>query len=99
MAISAICESELLYGLKKRNSSRLWTEYHTYLENKLLILPVDQTVAKVYAQLLVESEAMGQSRGDLDLFIAATALANGLQVATLNQKHFVGIPGLRLVTF
>lgn len=41
----------------------------------------------------------GRSLGDMDLFIASTALHHQLQLATLNVKHFAGIPGLRLVEF
>ena len=32
-----------------------------------------------------------------DLFIAATAMANKLPVATLNKKHFERIEGLRVI--
>ena len=28
LAIAAACEAELLFGLTKRNSERLWTEYN-----------------------------------------------------------------------
>lgn len=39
----------------------------------------------------------GEMIGLHDLLIAATALANGHAVATLNRKDFERIPGLRLV--
>jgi predicted nucleic acid-binding protein len=99
ISISAFCEGELLYGLNKRKSERLWIEYHRFLENRLIVLPVDKSVSEIYGTLRVENEGYGRSLGDMDLFIAATALHHQLQLATLNVKHFAGIPGLRLVEF
>ena len=39
----------------------------------------------------------GEQIGAHDLWIAATALAHGLGVATRNACHFDRIPGLRVV--
>ena len=94
LAISAICEAELLYGLEKRQSARLWQEYHAALENALTLLPIDKPTAGIYARLKAQQEASGEPRADFDLLIAATALAHNLIVATGNPRHFVGLPGL-----
>ena len=94
LAISSICEAEIRYGLEKRNSERLWTEYRDYLENRLVILPIDKSVADRFGVLKVRMEKAGTPRADFDLLIAATALVHGLTVVTLNLKHFEGIPGL-----
>jgi len=40
----------------------------------------------------------GQPIGAHDLWIAATALAHGLGVATRNSAHFGRVAGLRVVT-
>jgi len=40
---------------------------------------------------------MGANIGERDLLIAATALASGLDLATLNHGEFVRVPGLALV--
>lgn len=94
LAISTICEAELLYGLRKRESQRLWQEYHAGLENKLALCPVDHAVARRFAALKAGMEALGQPRADFDLLIAATALCNSLILATGNIAHFKDIPGL-----
>lgn len=94
LAISSVCEAELLYGLEKRNSKRLWTEYREFLENRLLLLPVDKTVAAIFGRLKAGQERLGRPRADFDLLIAATALAHGLILATLNSRHFGDLPGL-----
>ncbi len=96
LAIPAIAEAELLYGLEKKQSDRLWREYRDYLEDRLTVLAVDKGVAAVFARLKAEQEAAGLPRADFDLLIAATALHHGLVLATLNVRHFQDFPGLRL---
>ena len=94
LAISAICEAELLFGLNKKNSARLWTEYEQYLKHQLVVLPLDRKVIETYARIKAETLSTGPSIGEFDLLIGATALANNLKVATLNTKDFAKIPGL-----
>lgn len=91
---SIICEAEVLFGLEKKNSERLWKEYGERLENRVPILPVDGSVARAYAKLRVHTRKTGRTRDDLDLLIAATAVAHNLKLATLNVRHFEGLPGL-----
>lgn len=94
LAISANCEAELLFGLEKRQSDRLWHEYETYLKDRLLCIPVDLSVAKTYAKLRIHLERTETPRADFDLVIAATGLVNNLKIATINPRHFEDIPGL-----
>lgn len=96
LAISAICEAELRYGLARRNSDRLWKEYHLYLENRLILLDVSKEVSGVYGDLKAAMEANGNPRADFDLLIAATALAHKLKLASCNVRHFRDIPELEV---
>ena len=96
LAVSSICEAELHYGLSKKNSSRLWKEYKSYLENRLVLLPVDKRVSECFGFLKTEMESQGETRADFDLLIAATAIVHRLKLVTLNHRHFVGIPELKL---
>lgn len=96
LAISVICEAELLYGLEKRRSERLWREYRSYLKDRLLCIPVDLQVARIYGDLRARLASGGSPRADFDLLIAATALAHKLKLATLNVRHFADIPGLNV---
>ncbi|MEM7792804.1 MAG: type II toxin-antitoxin system VapC family toxin [Verrucomicrobiota bacterium] len=96
LAISIICEAEVLFGLKKKAAPRLWTEYEQYLKNQLVIIPLDRKIIAAYAQIKSETLAEGFIIGEFDLLIGATALANKLTLATLNAKDFVKIPGLRV---
>lgn len=94
LAISTVCEAEVLFGLEKKNSPRLWTEYEHYLKNKLAVLPLDRKVIEVYATQKAELQRSGVVIGEFDLLIGATALAHKLKVATLNTRDFERIPGL-----
>lgn len=94
LAISAICEAELLFGLEKRKSERLWQEYQSGLKDRLQCLYVDSSVAAIYGILRADMESKGTPRADFDLLIAATAIHHKLTLATLNPKHFDKIPGL-----
>lgn len=94
LCISAICEAELRYGLARRDSARLWTEYREYLENRLVILPVDKQVSDHFGRLKAAMEQARAPRADFDLLIAATAVCHNLVLATLNIRHFTGITGL-----
>ena len=96
LAISAICEAEIHYGLAKKNSQRLWTEYREYLENRIVLLPVDKSVSECFGNLKIQMEKIGQPRADFDLLISATAIVHNLQLVTLNHKHFQGIPDLKM---
>lgn len=94
LAISSICEAELLYGLEKRDSQRLWREYFAALKDRLVVLPIDHAVAKIFSKIKSQMESFGEPRADFDLLIAASCLKHGLILATGNVRHFDGIPGL-----
>ena len=93
-AVATICEAEVLFGLEKKASPRLWTEYEHFLKNQLVVLPLDRKVIETYAQIKARTLADGSVIGEFDLLIGATALANGLVLASLNAKDFSRIPGL-----
>ena len=84
LAISSVCEAELLFGLTKRRSDRLWLEYEEFLKDHLTQIPFGSAEARVYAEAKNRLMAAGTPIGELDLMIGATALAHGLVVATLN---------------
>jgi len=94
LAISSICEAEVLFGLEKKASVRLWAEYEHYLKNQLVVLPLDRKVIETYARIKAGTLRAGLSIGEFELLIGATALANNLKVATLNTKDFSKIPNL-----
>jgi predicted nucleic acid-binding protein len=56
-------------------------------------------VAVEYGRLRTASEALGRPVASNDLWIAASATANGLPLVTLNRRHFepLTLHGLRLL--
>jgi predicted nucleic acid-binding protein len=60
-------------------------------------LPFDDVAAKWYAQICAKRSMAGRPVSVEDAQIAAIALANGLAVATRNEKDFSGIDGLVVV--
>lgn len=94
LAVSAICEGELVFGLELKKSERMRSEYRLYLKGRLAFLPVDQNVVAAYGRLKSHLWQAGQPCGELDLWIGATALSHRLILATLNARHFTGMPGL-----
>jgi tRNA(fMet)-specific endonuclease VapC len=60
------------------------------------ILGIDDAVAESFARTRSHLRRHGETVADLDLLIAATALAHDLTLLTFNQRHFQRIPDLRI---
>jgi predicted nucleic acid-binding protein len=53
--------------------------------------------ARRHAELWAELASRGAPIGAHDMLVAATALANAFELATLNRGEFERVPGLSLV--
>lgn len=98
-AISAITASELLAGAEHtrdadRRAER--TEDVNDVLDAFQVVVFGIAEARRHAQIWTALKTAGKTIGAHDLIIAATALANDASVATLNQKGFKRIPGLKL---
>jgi len=99
-AISVITVSELLHGVARASDAHR-TGRRAFVEHLLGVLtaiPITEPVARVHAEIWADLAARGELIGAHDLWIAATALAHGLGLATRNAADFGRVPGLRLVT-
>jgi tRNA(fMet)-specific endonuclease VapC len=100
LAISGFTEAELRYGIEKSNPKyRAQNE----LARSLAIAPftmvyhdhsVSETYGKIKAHLMTNKIYLPQN--EIDIFIAATAIAKNLILVTGNTKDFSAIPGLTL---
>jgi tRNA(fMet)-specific endonuclease VapC len=98
-AISVITVSELLHGVL-RATGPIRTRRRAFVEHVLAglrAIPITQPVARVHAEVWAGLSERGEQIGAHDLWIAATALAHDLGVASRNISHFDRIPGLRVV--
>ena len=91
LLISAVTEFEFSIGATPKNRA-----YVEKLLAKLPALPFDSACVKTAAEIYRDLKARNQLLSLPDIFIAATALAHGLPLATLNRKHFERIDSLQL---
>jgi len=92
--IAAISLAELRYGIAVHPDGKKKKDVQDKLEQLVLplfrsrILPFDEAAAAAYAELRAAAVKKGKAIGDSDGYIAATAKANGLIVATRDTSPF-----------
>ena len=98
-AISVITVSELLFGVHRAKGAQRSRRgaFVEHLLAELQAIPITETVARVHADVWARLAARGHLIGAHDLWIAATALAHGLGLATGNADELGRIPGLRVI--
>jgi tRNA(fMet)-specific endonuclease VapC len=85
VAISTVTEGELTYGVARRpEATNLQTVVREFLL-RLAILPWDSEAAQQYGRLRASLEGEGRPMGNLDMMIAAQALASDLVLVTHDQ--------------
>ena len=94
LAVSVICEAEVLYGIELKGSAKLNLLYQDVLHGRLQSKPVDREVVEAFALAKASAKKRGNVCSDFDFLIAATASVHGLILATLNAKHFRFVDGL-----
>ena len=93
--MSSITAAELQYGAKKRNNRAL-TQKVQSLCNLMTIIPWNEEAASAYAKLRVELEISGTPIGNMDMLIAASAVAEDATLVTNNVEHFSKIASLKI---
>jgi tRNA(fMet)-specific endonuclease VapC len=89
--------SELLHGVRRARGA-IRTRRRAFVEHiiaGLQAIPITEQVARVQAEVWADLPEEGQHIGAHDLWIASTALAHGLGLATGNASDFRRVPGLR----
>ena len=93
--ISSITAAELQYGAKKRNNRAL-TKKVQALCNLMTIISWNDDAARAYAKLRVELETAGTPIGNMDMLIAASAIAENAVLVTNNVEHFSKVESLKI---
>ena len=98
VALAAITAAELLRGVYCASPAARPSR-EAFVERVLSVipcLPFTLETARTHARLAEALVERGRVRGVHDLIIAATAIAAGWSLATLDRRGFEGIPGLSL---
>lgn len=94
LCLSAITVAELRFGLAVLPDGRRKEQLLARLEGEVLplfsgrVLNFDLSASAAYAGLMAQARAQGEAIGKADGFIAATAAAHGLTVATRDAAPF-----------
>lgn len=92
---SSVCVAELRYGAVRRpDGEAFWARIAQEILPRVRILPLGVPEAELAGDIRAALELRGAPIEITDILIGATALANGLIVATRNLKHFDRVSGL-----
>ncbi len=91
VCISVMTRAELRYGVKRLPAShRLHVVVGRFLQI-VRILPWDSACADVYADIRHQLTSAGRPIGQMDMMIAAHAIAADAVLVTNNVRHFAAI--------
>jgi len=99
LEIAAITVAELWHGVERATAphrAKRERYLHAIVE-RLEPIPYTEITALIHARLWAELESSGNMIGAHDLILASAALERDSVVATLNQRHFNVVPGLRVI--
>jgi len=91
--ISSVTEFEVVNG-----ATQTHLEFWNGMLARFTVLDFDSKVARQAADIVAQLKTKRKTIDKPDLFIAATAVINGLVLDTLNIKHFIHIDSLNLLT-
>jgi tRNA(fMet)-specific endonuclease VapC len=93
--LSSIVVAELRYGAEKLGSARFGSVLEEWL-SAFTIQPWPEPASRIYAHLRADLERKGSPIGNMDLLIAAHALAEYAVLVSNNTREFERVPGLKL---
>ena len=94
MAIPAMVQGELLFGVAKSKDPARNMELLKTLTDSLPVMHTNDAIMQTFATQKAALSARGEIVDDADILIAATALVYGATLATCNVRHFVRFDGL-----
>lgn len=91
-AISTVTKYEICSGAKP-DQLQFWES----IFQQLTVVPFDETCVDTAVNINANLKRKRKQIDLADLFIAATAVSNALELATLNKKHFDRIDDLSII--
>ena len=99
IALSIISVAEIYKGMyRRRNPVQEEKRFREFLGGDITTLPLSDEICHIFAREEVRLRGRGTPIGDMDLFIAATALQRGLILLTNNIQHFRRVEGLEIIS-
>lgn len=92
VAVSVITRAELMYGLQRLSQAHQMHQGVERFLRTVRALPWDDLAADNYAVIRHQLTSSGQLIGELDMMIAAHAMALGAVLVTNNTRHYQRIP-------
>jgi tRNA(fMet)-specific endonuclease VapC len=96
IALSSLVVAELDYGAKASDRAKENLEKLYRFIDVVQVLPFDIECAKIFGTIKSKLRKIGKPTGEVDAFIAATAMAYKATLVTVNRKHFENIEGLKI---
>ncbi len=96
LTLSVLTYYEIRRGLEDIGSSRRLQEFEAWTALNR-VMPLGLPVARIAARLHAKMKRAGTPVGEVDLLLAATAVHQGLDLATHNRRHFERFPGVKVV--
>jgi predicted nucleic acid-binding protein len=100
VAVSVLTIAQLLQAAHRAASPHQRARRERFVETVLARVPCVEfgpEEARAHARLSAELAARGEVVDPLDALVAATALAHGYHIATVDARPFPRIPGLQIL--
>ena len=99
--LTVLTASELFHGVERAQEAATRSRRRAFVEEVIRgtpILDFDLACARVHASLWSQLEQKGERIGAHDMLIAAVCLRFGYRLATLNEREFRRVKGLKLAS-
>lgn len=101
VAMAVITAAELLHGCHRATDPGIRARRLAFVDGLLQaipVLPFGIAEARRHAELWADLARGGGPIGPYDMLVAATAVAQGYALVTLNRREFARVPGLKLLS-
>ena len=95
VVLSVVTVLELRYGAEKSQAPERTHQQLDQFLAPISVIPFEEDAASEGARIWAHLARRGTPIGDLDLLIAAQALARNMTLVTNNLREFERVPGLR----
>lgn len=96
LAVSGISRAELFYGAFRSQRVEKNLQAIQRLSTAITFIPLSNEAQQIFGRIKAALQKQGNLIEDMDILIAATAIAEDMTLVTNNQKHFQRISELKI---